>query len=69
MLTMKWRSIETAPKDGTLLLLYAKSGDNYHMRTGYYNDAPRLGNYPKWRWELTIEPTHWMPLPKPPDGK
>ncbi len=59
---MKWKKIKTAPKDGTLVLLY---GRNY-IKTGYFDDTPRLGNYPDWRWGLTFYPTHWMPLPKPP---
>jgi hypothetical protein len=58
----KWRKINTAPKHGVLVLLYGKG----YMKTGFHDAAQQLNNYPHWRWGLTIEPTHWMPLPNPP---
>ena len=71
-----WLPIETAPKDGTRVLL-----------TGWWEDDPTSGH----RWtcdgfwdDLTEEwfehpdrvptdgalvpPTHWLPLPPPPEG-
>ena len=63
---MKWQPIETAPKDGTEILT-VKHGvmviNNWHRcwmtRKGQelvYND---------WQWQS--KPTHWMPLPDPPE--
>lgn len=61
----RWRKIKTAPKDGTRVLLCGKE----YVATGYYDPSPRLGNYPKWRWGLILEPTYWMPLtPAPRDS-
>lgn len=64
---MVWQPIETAPTDGTSILLLIEGkcveglycrrqsgeGEWYDVFTppGYFND----------------QPTHWMPLPKPPN--
>ncbi len=60
-----WQPISTAPKDKTRVLLF---GGGY-METGYYDDSPRIGPYPNWRWPIALNPTHWMPLPNPPKIK
>lgn len=66
-----WQPIETAPKDGTEILLYFRFG---HIENGSFV-KDRLG-YGQWntfyrthcssRWETPYEPSHWMPLPTPP---
>jgi len=56
-----WMPIETAPKDKTSVLLYSP----YGIASGYYTDncwLGDLGNY----YDVYIDATHWMPLPKPP---
>ena len=66
----EWQSIETAPKDGTNVVLYfanSKGGVIASMvngawrlsanGTGFALDTERY------------EPTHWMPLPDPPEVK
>lgn len=71
----EWRPIETAPKDGTLILLYV-SGQflgfgrsvNYvvgWMRAGDWVCDPRDDTFGD---PDTVHPTptHWMPLPEPP---
>jgi hypothetical protein len=51
---MTWQPIETAPKDGTEVLLY-------HPDLG-------MACWPWWgRQGPWHEVTHWMPLPPPPD--
>lgn len=66
---MEWQPIETAPKDDeTLVLLWAAPAPASHdggMDVGWWY-------YPKERWNaqhggsLNFRPTHWMPLPEPP---
>ena len=65
-----WRDIETAPRDGTQILAFAR--DQYGLK--YYGVAEWAVDGPGkiqphqegWFWSYAIRPTHWMPLPAPP---
>jgi hypothetical protein len=69
----KWQPIETAPKNGTWILLY-----EYQEPTGvdyFDNWCPsiqqgRYDEYDGWKkcseYSIGFKPTHWMPLPKLP---
>jgi len=65
---MEWQPIETAPRDGTRVLL-SKVGST-EVVSGYWNGI-RYEDIPVDEW-LTApggwrrQPTHWMPLPEPP---
>lgn len=66
-----WQSIETAPKDGTFIWLATTAGPT--MRVGFWsavgqwNDlAASEGTGPR---GLRFTPTHWQPLPKPPQAE
>lgn len=77
---MSWQPIETAPRDGTLILL----AGNAQMVSGRWREAIPERNEPfggGWfwaraipaMWELVdgtgmtfVSPTHWQPLPEPP---
>lgn len=71
---MTWQPIETAPKDGTLILLARPQG----VWVGKWVPVFVSGYVPdnKWRSHLLNhdhlgaggygKPTHWMPLPEPP---
>ena len=70
----KWQPIETAPKDGTGVLLYRNmpfsSGEVYEVVSVYW--AEWLENWRACGTEEVVdqygEPfTHWMPLPAPPE--
>jgi len=75
---MNWQPIETAPKDGTSILVFGKFGADIAR----WNKDPSV-------WDRDVdacwtvfepddyfyaihlldefEPTHWMPLPEPPN--
>lgn len=77
----EWQPIETAPRDGTPVLVFIPAPypehDDPKMATAVY-----FGR--KWGWEvwclpaewdgqvvdksLVDAPTHWMPLPAPPEA-
>ena len=70
---MTWQPIETAPRDGTYILLgYTQQGDE--MPTGLFvgvgslHENGKLWVINSWDNEKAW-PTHWMPLPDPPEVK
>lgn len=76
----EWQPIETAPKDGTRILLHTRwDGDEItpdafdEVQIGWWDDGNALDDPASiWhrpaRWELDKvgDPIHWMPLPEPP---
>ena len=73
----EWKPIETAPKDGTVVLLFVGRGVMIDFtRTAYVGSWREGGvgepqqDYIGWRalccgrWHA---PTHWQPLPAPPE--
>ncbi|CAH1205756.1 hypothetical protein PAECIP111893_02410 [Paenibacillus plantiphilus] len=70
---MKWKPIDTAPKDGTSILVL--NNDKYVYEARYDEDS---WNKCKWKFASADqhgcgccsgdddEPTHWMPLPQMP---
>lgn len=64
-----WREIETAPKDGTHLLL--GSEPDQWVGEGYYEADGDRGWYQAGsHWtdphDGSMNPTHWQPMPGPP---
>jgi hypothetical protein len=60
----QWQPIETAPKDGTPVLCYARiahGGVSIVMRWDGEDWYESLA------FSCLLRPTHWMPLPKPPE--
>ena len=61
-----WKTIDSAPKDGTLILLFEPGNKSIPDDVGFVcagiwdaeNWYDGVSGYP--------EPTHWMPLPSPP---
>jgi len=75
----EWQPIETAPKDGTWILVCGgRTEDEEVTRThavAQWTDDLN-GRKTKWHWQFAWydggyygfyeNPTHWMPLPEPP---
>ena len=55
---MNWQPIETAPKDGTAVLLW----DDVRFEVGLYD---LRGGWVDQDFRV-LYPSHWMPLPKTP---
>lgn len=71
----EWQPIETAPKDGTFILLGWAGKDIVAMARYAFCDHPRNSEGRGWiAWIDTLgltnvgHMTHWMPLPAPPTG-
>ena len=54
-----WQPIETAPKDGTCVLVYSKG----RVISAYFLHDDWLEVLHSYSFN---DPTHWMPLPEPP---
>jgi Protein of unknown function (DUF551) len=65
-----WRPIETAPKDGTLVLLYVPGSAIMEIVFGRYDidgdDGDWLMDWGNQGTVIDIPVTHWMPMPEPP---
>jgi Protein of unknown function (DUF551) len=77
----EWQDIESAPKDGSYMLMYFPEVGyrSESIRVGFF-DADKYAKKPKpyfrgignplgVKYERDNQPTHWMPLPKPPEAK
>lgn len=71
---MEWKPIETAPKDGTRILAYWPDvHGNYSATQTETWFGPRRAPNEQLCWQSVYEwgdefvyPTHWTPLPPPP---
>jgi len=66
-----WQPIETAPKDGTRVLVYpAWLGENGIPQSGdaHWSSFRRKsgGRWESGAFPIQYQPTHWRPLPQPP---
>ena len=71
-----WRDIETAPKDGTAVLVYPSTWDDRTCSTASW-ESDRYAKKPRPYWRRDDDlgrvthsrealTTHWMPMPLPP---
>lgn len=77
---MRWQPIETAPKDGQVVALFCPAWTaTWSDRSTEYPATYCCAKWKGTQWgldqpgdlaqsdEVFPEPTHWMPLPKPPE--
>jgi len=80
----EWRPIKTAPKDGTYVWLWCPSPyypeggriekGSFRRDEGFSGNKKRLwlndkyDEYSLGYASTPLDPTHWMPLPKPPSA-
>jgi hypothetical protein len=64
---MQWRPIETAPRDGTEVLLYTAQGMIQGcFAYGDWEQSVCAASYDAATAYIECVPTHWQPLPEPP---
>lgn len=68
-----WHPIETAPKDGTWVILIEEEIVGFDDKSRVYPSRHSIAHFEDGGWlEMGTEPwgvkepTHWMPLPEPP---
>ena len=63
----EWQPIETAPKDGSVIVVgYGRQG-NFPVKVVYWKELHKIWmHYGEWEPGLENNATHWMPLPTPP---
>jgi len=63
----EWRPIETAPKDGSDIIVYRPKHDGTYIPQVGIDWWMTKGIRPCWgKSRADCQPTHWMPLPEPP---
>ena len=60
----EWQRIDTAPKDGTVILAYCP--DDGIVTVQYFTVNKQWGQISDSDRLTAFYPTHWMPLPEPP---
>jgi hypothetical protein len=76
--SQQWQPIETAPKDGTIIDVWVNDPDGpFRQTNAIWNDGYWVLRRNMWssiesffdeKGVPKIKITHWMPLPKPPEG-
>lgn len=68
-----WQPIETAPKDGTWVLLFSPDAEPDTPFIGQWRDVEDYPDGGAW-WEnngssycIDADPSHWQPLPESPE--
>lgn len=67
---MEWKPIESAPRDGTQILIWSTHGEFYIVVPHLSYDAPKEDFTKRWTWKekagmYGIYATHWTPLTEP----
>jgi hypothetical protein len=62
-----WQPISTAPKDGTRILVFQNGGRGIAWWQGTGGEPSHLWCHHDGDFRAYCNPTHWMPLPPPPE--
>lgn len=70
-----WRTMESAPRDGTTLLLFLPDSRAQNIVMGYWSATDEMPEDDAWYqckgvdggFEIDVPVTHWMPLPPAPE--
>lgn len=63
-----WKSIETAPKNGThVILWYGPPAAGGYLIGAWLQPPGYVAHWCDGRPKIGPDPTHWMPLPTPPN--
>lgn len=65
----EWQDISSAPKDGTTILgAWRIHGAKWARQPIWFRGTPDKGGRWMLSWDASdVQPTHWMPLPSPPE--
>ena len=63
--TMIWKPIETAPRNGSDIIVYRPHFDGDYIPQVGYDYWMKAGGWARSRRDT--QPTHWMPFPEPPE--
>jgi hypothetical protein len=70
--TRQWQPIATAPKDGTRVLVRFATGCEVASYRSSTVGEPQWRTHTSYEWRTSggqwASPTHWMPLPAPPES-
>ncbi len=72
-MTDNWQDIDSAPRDGTAILVYCPDADHPNIVLAHWREfvgSPDPGDWHDW-WDdnapsIDTTVTHWQPLPAPP---
>lgn len=65
-----WQPIETAPKDGSRIVVGYGRQSGFPMQIVFYNRIHGFwSHYGNAELGLEANATHWMPLPQPPEAE
>ena len=66
---LSWQPIETAPKDGTMVLGYEPRATKHKYKFMEFHRTKDGGSWKNVAASGAVIPSHWMPLPELPKEK
>jgi len=65
---MEWQPIETAPRGWEDIILFDPNANGREVCAGYFSEKDGGKNCWMSADGYQVRPTHWMPLPEPPQA-